>query len=88
MLCNLDIPVTSVQNAASWGFFDCKNNCWNNDILNENDFPVNILPKIAKSGAIAGTLADNWHTIPKETPIGNIKKRGFFCRFVKFIVLP
>lgn len=71
ILCNLDVPIMSEQNAASWGYFDCKNNEWNLDILRENGFPVDVLPKIAKSGSIAGHLNDDWHSIPKGTPIGN-----------------
>ena len=31
MLCNCD-PVMSVQNAASWGYFDCETNSWNTDM--------------------------------------------------------
>lgn len=69
MLCNLDKPIMSVQNAASWGYFDCKNVQWNENVLKEAGFPVELLPKVVRPGEVAGLLADNWHTIPKGTPI-------------------
>lgn len=58
------------QNAASWGYFDCLKSKWNKDILLDANFPVEFLPDIQASGSIAGKLADNWHCIPKGTPIG------------------
>lgn len=70
MLCNLDKPVMSNQNAASWGYFNCKANSWNMDILQEAGFPVHLLPEIRESSQTAGTLVDSWHGIPKGTPIG------------------
>lgn len=70
ILCNLDKPVMSIQNAASWGYFDCSKNQWNEEILKSADFPIEFLPDVVKSGEVAGTLADDWHTIPKGTPIG------------------
>lgn len=69
--------MTSVQNAASWGYFNCKENEWNNDVLKENGFPIDVLPKVAESGSIAGKLADEWHSIPKGTPIGILKVSQF-----------
>ncbi|NXS22697.1 SHPK Sedoheptulokinase, partial [Mystacornis crossleyi] len=36
MLCDLKKPLMSVQNAASWGYFNCRNKSWNTDI----DLPV------------------------------------------------
>lgn len=70
MLCNLQKPITSVQLAASWGYFDCKNSSWNLEILETGGFPMNLLPDVVESGQVAGELADNWHTIPKGTPVG------------------
>ena len=32
MLCNLDKPVMSVHNAASWGYFDTTNKKWNTEM--------------------------------------------------------
>ncbi|NXR98262.1 SHPK Sedoheptulokinase, partial [Oxylabes madagascariensis] len=32
MLCDLQKPLMSVQNAASWGYFNCRNKSWNTDI--------------------------------------------------------
>lgn len=60
----------SDQNAASWGYFDCVNHRWNEEILKTAGFPVSLLPEIKTSGDVAGYLADNWHSIPKGTPIG------------------
>lgn len=78
MLCDLDKPVMSVQNAASWGYFDCTEGAWNEKILQSAGFPVSLLPQVYKSGEIAGVLADNWHTIPKGTPIGKICNRYMY----------
>ena len=63
----------SVQNAASWGFFDCENTKWNTQELETVGFPVSLLPDVKKSGEIAELLSDNWHTIPKGTPIGKYR---------------
>nr|CAI5842589.1 unnamed protein product [Callosobruchus analis] len=70
MLCNMDQPVMSYQNAASWGYFNCATNQWNKELLQEADFPVNLLPEVGESGAVAGNLAGDWHSIPKGTPVG------------------
>lgn len=67
MLCGLQKPVMSVQNAASWGYFDCSNSQWNLKILEGADFPVSILPKVCESGQIAGDLSDSWMSIPIGT---------------------
>ncbi|XP_022918066.1 sedoheptulokinase-like isoform X2 [Onthophagus taurus] len=69
MLCNLKKPVMSVQNAASWGYFDCVEMKWN-DVLGESQFPVALLPQVKQSGDVAGCLAECWHTIPSGTPVG------------------
>lgn len=69
MLCDLEMPVMSDQNAASWGYFNTEKNEWNYDILKSVDFPVNLLPKIAKSGQIAGKLNSSWNGIPEGTPV-------------------
>ncbi|XP_060529339.1 sedoheptulokinase-like [Cylas formicarius] len=70
VLCNLEKPVTSNQNAASWGYFNCSTNEWNIDILAEAGFPIHLLPQVKEVGQIAGYLVDNWHSIPKGTPVG------------------
>ncbi|XP_032518710.2 sedoheptulokinase-like [Danaus plexippus] len=70
MLCDLDVPKTSDQNAASWGYFNTEKNEWNIDILKSIDFPVNLLPKVIRSGEIAGTLSCCWNGIPEGTPVG------------------
>lgn len=70
ILGNLDKPVMSTQSAASWGYFDCKDHEWNLESLKSGGFPIEFLPKLAKSGSIVTALTDDWHTIPKGTPIG------------------
>lgn len=70
MLCDLDAPVTSDQNAASWGYFNTEKQEWNVDILSSINFPVKLLPKVIKSGELAGKLTSSWNGIPKGTPVG------------------
>lgn len=72
ILCNLDKPVMSYQNAASWGYFDCTDNNWNLDLLKNEDFPTDLLPEIRAPGDFAGVLTENWHSIPKGTAIGKL----------------
>ena len=62
----------SVQNAASWGYFETNAGKWNLDILQAAGFPTNLLPEVVKSGEIAGTLAQTWYGIPNGTPVGNV----------------
>lgn len=70
MLCDLDVPITSDQNAASWGYFNTEKQEWNVEILSSIGFPVNLLPKVIKSGKLAGKLSSSWNGIPEGTPIG------------------
>jgi len=72
VLCNLDHPIMSVQNAAGWGYFDTSVAEWNSDILQGAGFPTHLLPHVVKSGAIAGTLNQPWYGIPSGTPVGNV----------------
>ncbi|KAK9503822.1 hypothetical protein O3M35_010297 [Rhynocoris fuscipes] len=69
MLCNLKKPIMSVQNAASWGYFNTRTSEWNKEILESAEFPVSLLPDIIESGSIAGKLSDSWHGIPSDTPV-------------------
>lgn len=70
MLCDLENPIISDQNAASWGYFNTETNEWNIDILKSIDFPINLLPKIVKSGEMGGKLCSSWNGIPEGTPVG------------------
>ncbi|KAF5300231.1 hypothetical protein FQR65_LT09185 [Abscondita terminalis] len=70
MLCDLEKPTMSHQNAASWGYFDCLTNSWNTSILCDSGFPVQFLPTVVSNSDFVGNLIDDWHTIPKGTPIG------------------
>ncbi|XP_054264248.1 sedoheptulokinase-like isoform X2 [Macrosteles quadrilineatus] len=69
MLANLKRPVMSVQNAASWGYFNTEDHSWNSELLEGAGFPTSLLPEVIPSGDVAGTLADQWHGIPVGTPI-------------------
>ncbi|XP_072209461.1 sedoheptulokinase isoform X3 [Excalfactoria chinensis] len=70
MLCDLKKPVMSVQNAASWGYFNSRNKSWNTDILKKSGFPVHLLPEVGDPGSIAGRTISAWHGIPKGTKVG------------------
>lgn len=71
MLCNLKHPVTSIQNAASWGYFDTESCLWNMSLLESAGFPVHLLPDVVKSKKVVGHLTEQWHGIPSGTPVGN-----------------
>nr|XP_033784466.1 LOW QUALITY PROTEIN: sedoheptulokinase [Geotrypetes seraphini] len=70
MLCGLKRPLMSVQNAASWGYFNCRSKCWNADILKESGFPISLLPEIAKPGSNAGITSYEWFSIPSGADVG------------------
>ncbi|XP_040543306.1 sedoheptulokinase isoform X1 [Gallus gallus] len=70
MLCDLKKPLMSVQNAASWGYFNSRNKSWNTDILKKSGFPVHLLPEVGDPGSIAGRTICAWHGIPKGTKVG------------------
>ncbi|XP_018008860.1 sedoheptulokinase [Hyalella azteca] len=69
MLCGLEHPVMSVQNAAAWGYFDAAAKTWNTDILSAAGLPLELLPTVVESGEVAGELTSNWYAIPKGTPV-------------------
>lgn len=70
MLCNLETPVMTTQNAASWGYFNTETHEWNHDLLKGIDFPIHFLPDVIKSGGVAGNLHGTWYGIPQGTPVG------------------
>ncbi|NXA05338.1 SHPK Sedoheptulokinase, partial [Sapayoa aenigma] len=70
MLCGLKKPLMSVQNAASWGYFNSRSKSWNTDILKNSGFPVHLLPEVGDSGSIAGRTVCAWHGIPKGAKVG------------------
>ncbi|CAH1105025.1 unnamed protein product [Psylliodes chrysocephalus] len=70
MLCDQDQVYTSYQNAASWGYFTCKDLQWNLRILEKANFPVELLPEVKSSGVFVGTLSQSWYGIPAGIPIG------------------
>ncbi|XP_063811895.1 sedoheptulokinase isoform X2 [Pseudophryne corroboree] len=70
MLCGLQRPLMSVQNAASWGYFNTKFKTWNTDLLQECGFPVYLLPQILDAGCIAGKTSYEWCGIPQGTEVG------------------
>nr|XP_015223041.1 PREDICTED: sedoheptulokinase isoform X3 [Lepisosteus oculatus] len=69
-LCGLERPVMSIQNAASWGYFNTCTGQWNVGLLRQVGFPVELLPEPAESGTTAGSTSSEWHGIPAHTPVG------------------
>jgi len=69
MMLDLEKPITSVQNAAGFGFFDCISLQWNLEILEEARFPVEMLPGVIQSSESAGFLPRDWFDIPAGTPV-------------------
>ncbi len=51
------------------GYFDTVEKRWNTDLLNEQNFPINLLPTVVDAGADAGNLLQKWFFIPERTPI-------------------
>lgn len=87
MLCGLEKPLISVQNAASWGYFDCSNSQWNVRVLDAADFPIGLLPKVCQNGEIVGDLSDNWMSIPIGTSMG-VALGDFQCSTLATLELP
>lgn len=69
MLCDLDCPVMSIQNAASWGYFNTLDKTWNLNVLESVGFPIRLLPKVVDPGSAAGTLSKAWYGIPRGTEV-------------------
>ncbi|XP_053562071.1 sedoheptulokinase [Bombina bombina] len=70
MLCGFQRPLMSVQNAASWGYFNTRSKTWNTDILQKFGFPVSLLPDVVDSGFIAGKTSFEWCGIPQGAEVG------------------
>ncbi|XP_059483457.1 sedoheptulokinase-like [Neocloeon triangulifer] len=70
MLCQLEEPVMSSQNAASWGYFNSVTGEWNKQLLEDAGFPVKFLPHVIPAGGVAGNLKQTWLGIPAGTPVG------------------
>lgn len=69
MLCGLEKPVMSVQNAASWGYLNTETKEWNTELLQDAGLPLEFLPKVVDSGKEAGKLKVHWYGIPAGTPV-------------------
>jgi sedoheptulokinase len=69
MALDLDRPVTSQQNAASFGYFDCVNGTWETALLTEAGLPAGLLPDVVAPGLDAGRLPRPWAGIPAGTPV-------------------
>jgi len=69
MMCEMEKPVMSIQNAASWGYFNTQTKEWNIDILKTVNFPVNLLPNVVDSGTVVGHLSKNWCGIPRGVDV-------------------
>nr|XP_004672446.2 sedoheptulokinase [Jaculus jaculus] len=70
MLCGLQRPLMSDQNAASWGYFNTQSQSWNLQILKAAGFPIHLLPDIAEPGNVAGRTTHQWFEIPRGTQVG------------------
>ncbi|XP_044139674.1 sedoheptulokinase isoform X3 [Bufo gargarizans] len=70
MLCGLQKPLMSVQNAASWGYFNTRTKTWNTDILGDFGFPLHLLPNVLDAGCLAGKTSYEWCGIPQGTEVG------------------
>uniref|UniRef100_A0A8C5KDT5 Sedoheptulokinase n=1 Tax=Jaculus jaculus TaxID=51337 RepID=A0A8C5KDT5_JACJA len=70
MLCGLQRPLMSDQNAASWGYFNTQSQSWNLEILKAAGFPIHLLPDIAEPGNVAGRTTHQWFEIPRGTQVG------------------
>ncbi|PIK60560.1 putative sedoheptulokinase [Apostichopus japonicus] len=60
----------SVQNAASWGYFNCQSGTWNTEILSSAGFPTRLLPKIQEPGSRAGSMPTAWFGLTTGTKVG------------------
>ncbi|RWS11814.1 sedoheptulokinase-like protein [Dinothrombium tinctorium] len=63
MICDLNKPVMSTQNAASFGFYELTEEKWDASSLTAVHFPIDLLPKIVKAGSVAAPLAKKWTNI-------------------------
>ncbi|ETE57879.1 hypothetical protein L345_16402, partial [Ophiophagus hannah] len=70
MLCGREKPQMSVQNAASWGYFNTPEKSWNTKLLKDSGFPIHLLPEVVDSGDLAGETCRAWHQIPAGTKVG------------------
>ncbi|XP_046356392.2 sedoheptulokinase-like isoform X2 [Haliotis rufescens] len=68
-LCGLKKPVTSVQVAASLGYFNTQLLSWNTGILSENGFPTDLLEEVVPAGNVAGQLQRPWLDIQPHIPV-------------------
>lgn len=70
LLCQMDKPLMSSQNAVSWGYFDVDNMTWELDLLKSANFPTHLLPVVVVPGAVAGKLQKPFLGIPAGIPVG------------------
>ncbi|XP_014662311.1 PREDICTED: sedoheptulokinase-like [Priapulus caudatus] len=69
MLCELDKPVMSTHNAASWGYYNTVTSEWNKEILSKHGFPVRLLPAVYRPDSVAGKLSEEWYGILQGTVV-------------------
>ncbi len=51
---------TDVSDACGYGLFDCKNNVWSWEIVDAIGIPADILPPVAESDTVVGTLKEQY----------------------------
>ncbi|CAG0914471.1 unnamed protein product [Notodromas monacha] len=70
VICGLEKPVMTTQNAASWGYFDTASSCWEVDALKDAGFPLLFLPEVEEPRFKAGRLKETWCGVPAGTSVG------------------
>ncbi|XP_076332468.1 sedoheptulokinase-like [Tachypleus tridentatus] len=69
MLCGLNVPKMTTQNASSWGYFDTVPGTWNTEKLKDAGLPFHFLPEVVSPGTLAGNTCSNWYGISQGTPV-------------------
>ena len=69
LICpDLEHPVTSVQLANSYGYFDMKTNDWSTH-LDGTKFPKHLLPKVLNDNQLAGRLKNEFLALQDNVPV-------------------
>ena len=85
---NNDRPVMSTHNAASWGYFDTVTSAWNTDILEQQGFPVNLLPRVVSPATDVGQLGDRPVASSEKLIILSLYFKRFFLSNSQMVWYP
>ena len=66
---DLQHPVTSVQLANSFGYFDMKKNDWSHFLYTQFKFPTHLLPTVLGDNQVAGRLRHPFLELKAGTPV-------------------